>query len=356
MSGGNTASTLTRGTLMPVARTRAWSCARFSALARANSATTPACAVTPRTAFPNSRLPGHMGEIVRRGSFQQGASFLAGGGHHARPVQGVSASASSTSSSFSRRPCTVSLKRRRSSARTSLIAPLGSAKLPLGPVCPGPRGRVTPPTGPQRAPKAAGGFASPFRPRRAAGSSKATRTVPSRPRADRRSTSAFGKCARYALNAPLPTSRGELNLAERTPDETLHFARRAQQVAPSPPFWRDLLRLDRVLRNEPSNASRPPRRLASGLHRRDIGPEIEGQLPMRMCSLSQQDCVQERAGDRSALLRQWHGDARRRRIASALRRMTSRTAPSIALSEEYSSAERTSGARCPNRSTRPSRC
>ena len=86
--------------------------------------------------------------------------------------------------------------------------------------------------------------------------------------------------------------QGRVEPRQRTPDETLHFARRAQQVSPSPPFWRDLLRLDRILRET------SPRTLLAllgvspaGLHHRDIGPEIEGQLPMRMGSLSQQNCV-----------------------------------------------------------------
>ena len=44
------------------------------------------------------------------------------------------------------------------------------------------------------------------------------------------------------------------------------------------------------------------------------------------------------------------------RIASALRKITSSTAPSIALSGEYIRMEWTSGDGCPKRSTRPSRC
>ena len=44
MSAGSTGSTLTRGTLAAIVRTRAWSCANVSALAWAKSPMTPLCA------------------------------------------------------------------------------------------------------------------------------------------------------------------------------------------------------------------------------------------------------------------------------------------------------------------------
>ena len=135
---------------------------------------------------------------------------------------------------------------------------------------------------------------------------------------------------------------------------------RSQQGPDLFPFWCHLLRLHRILGESAREISfRFPMRRATAfpwLLRTIV--EAQGRAPAVVFTPRRNIIDAIRAsvtGPR--FIGQWHGHACcTLRISSALRRITSRTAPSMALSGENIMIDRTSSAGWPKRSTRPSRC
>ena len=151
---------------------------------------------------------------------------------------------------------------------------------------------------------------------------------------------------------------GRIKAAHRAVHEAAYLLGTAKQIAPTLPLGDHFLRLQDILREAGARSALAFLSIAPArFHCRRIGRESEIETELPAAALPEHHRVHQRAGHRAAFVGQRDGDAGC--LSDLLRpfaRMTSSTAPSIALSGEYSRTERTSLAGCPNRSTRPSRC